>query len=52
MECPNIGDIAFSKTSRDAIEDIRRRKDLANALVLLSGAGHIVNIFVGGCSPN
>lgn len=52
MECPNIGDISFSQTSLDAIEDLKRRKDLSNALVLFSGAGHIVNIFVGRSSLN
>lgn len=33
MECPNIGNIKFSATSIDAIEDIRRRTAAADKLV-------------------
>ena len=47
MDCPNIGNVTFSQMSKDTIEDIRRRKDLSNALIKLTGAGHVINIFLG-----
>src|SRR5690554_7648013 len=47
MECPNIGNIKFSATSIDAIEDIRRRTAAADKLVKFIGAAHILNIFFG-----
>ena len=52
MECPNIGEINFTKPSIDALEEIRRKKHLGNALVLFSGAGHFATIFLGGTSLN
>ncbi len=47
MECPNIGNIKFSTTSIDAIEDIRRRAALSEKLVKFIGAAHVLNIFFG-----
>lgn len=47
MECPNIGEIKFSQTSIDAIEEIKRKKELGNALIKVIGMGTVANIFVG-----
>lgn len=47
MDCPNIDDIKFSKTSIDAIEDIRQRKEAGDRLIKAIGYGTIASIFVG-----
>ena len=47
MECPNIGEIKFSQISLDAIEEIRSKKALGQALIATIGFGSFANIFVG-----
>lgn len=50
MDCPNLDEFKFSTTSKDAIEDIRRRQDLIKALGVATGLGTWATIFVGNNS--
>jgi len=50
MKCPDIGQIKFSQTSINAINDIRNRQLLSSALLATMGAGTIFNIFTLGSS--
>lgn len=47
MECSNIGEIKFSQISLDAIEEIRRKRELGNLLIKVIGVGTFANIFAG-----
>lgn len=47
MECPNIAEISFSNTSKDAIDEVRRIKKASDSLLKTVAAGHVVNIFLG-----
>lgn len=47
MDCPTIDHLVLSKRSREAIEDIRRRRQLGNILVVASDAGTLASIFLG-----
>ena len=47
MKCPTISGIEFSPTSIRSIKEIRRIRDLSNYLILISGGGHLLNIFLG-----
>jgi hypothetical protein len=47
MQCPNLGEIAFSAHSVQAINEIRRKKELGKLLAVVVSAGHVINIFLG-----
>jgi hypothetical protein len=51
MRCPDIGTIKFSKSSINAINDIKNRQVLSSALLIGIGAGTIVGIFTGDSLP-
>lgn len=47
MECPNIGEIKLSNRSIEAIDEIRRVRQVADTLAVALSAGIVANIFVG-----
>lgn len=47
MECPNIGEIKLSGRSVEAIDEIRRIRQVADRLAVVMSAGIVANIFVG-----
>lgn len=47
MACPEIKGLKFSPNSRKALADIKRKKELADALAMALGAATFVSIFAG-----